>query len=321
MWKMSSLHGNLCATASATLLLTWFRTKFSETWELILDWVVLETQEILEMPTRERFPQDTSDFKNIWRTRGRTRKHSQQPINNKKKNNNNHCSNKMLQKTKFLNASALRKSLRFFFKKNRNSKGSLLFVVQLFLKWFSDELLSFSLCPVSSASLSGRGDCGRAVDRHFGAQKRTHSASDWLGWYAANEEWKRERERDFFVFFVFKNLLGLYPQQLPTLPGLSHGRWRYISACDQEKDGKIMVHFNPSSSLPNHAGVFELRIHLENQYGEPVLRSSPIHFLDAPISRIGRVFLMCLFLAVVYLMQKALNAKGSCDFIGWSKSC
>jgi hypothetical protein len=109
--------------------------------------------------------------------------------------------------------------------------------------------------------------------------------------------------------------IGIYPVALPTLPGLSHGRWRYISACEMAKDGTISVNFNPQSSLPNHEGVFELRVHLNNEYGTPVLRSNPIHFLDAPISKVGRLILMIAFLGIVWFLQHLLNAKGGCDFV------
>ena len=60
--------------------------------------------------------------------------------------------------------------------------------------------------------------------------------------------------------------VGIYPQSIPTVPGVSHGRWKYISTFSEtqrdamspkgkkfrEKHRKI-IRFDPSF-VPNHAG-------------------------------------------------------------------
>ena len=110
--------------------------------------------------------------------------------------------------------------------------------------------------------------------------------------------------------------IGLYPVVVPSMPGLSHGRWRYLSTGDQVGRSTIVVTFPAASSaLPGHGGVFELRVHCDDQYGDPVCKSHAIHFVDAPISRAGRAGLLLVFLCAVQLMQLALNSKGGCEYL------
>jgi hypothetical protein len=109
--------------------------------------------------------------------------------------------------------------------------------------------------------------------------------------------------------------IGLYPVSVPSLPGLSHGRWRYLSSGERDERGRTTVLFHgQSSALPSHSGAFEARVHCNNEYGEPVCKST-IHFLDAPISRVGRGAVLVLFLFTVHLMQLALNSKGGCAYL------
>lgn len=68
--------------------------------------------------------------------------------------------------------------------------------------------------------------------------------------------------------FLTADWVGIYPASIPTVPGVSHGRWKYISTFTEtnaiaqeqitsdklkhEKHRKVLT-FDPSF-LPNHAG-------------------------------------------------------------------
>lgn len=110
--------------------------------------------------------------------------------------------------------------------------------------------------------------------------------------------------------------IGLYPTSIPSLPGLSHKRWRYVASGEMLDSNRFKFVFQKNSPvLPNHAGFFEFRIHLENSYGAPNAKSHEIHFLEAPISTAKRWTLFAIFLAAVYVFQSILNSRGGCPFL------
>lgn len=151
--------------------------------------------------------------------------------------------------------------------------------------------------------------------------------------------------------------IGVYPASIPTLPGISHGRWVYLETAEavsaesadiappgQRDTGTaisgtqpsiaanvthghapkvawrdalpagntLLVRFSPER-LPPHAGEFEVRFHRRNGYGIPEA-SAHVTFLRAPRSWWRRGLLFAVLLLLVFLSQKALNAKGTCDF-------
>lgn len=113
--------------------------------------------------------------------------------------------------------------------------------------------------------------------------------------------------------------LGIYPASVPTLPGTSQGRFRYFNNpidADLPLPGThrvIKIRLEPWE-LPNHAGIFEARIHLNNYYGTPDLVAS-FYMAESPIPFYRKALFLALIVAVVHQFQHFLNAKGSCPHI------
>jgi hypothetical protein len=114
------------------------------------------------------------------------------------------------------------------------------------------------------------------------------------------------------------------------LPGLSHGRWKYISSFtdiqrtddsnghnDKSPDDRIpqiiRVRFE-QSALPNHHGNFELRVHHSDLYGEPMCRSA-FRIIENPVSIYRKIIFYILLVAGAWIFQYFLNAKGTCTFL------
>jgi hypothetical protein len=75
----------------------------------------------------------------------------------------------------------------------------------------------------------------------------------------------------------------------------------------------IHIHFDPHE-LPNHSGWFEIRLHLNNDYGRPHDKCS-CYMMEAKISPIKRIALLLFFVGLVATFQHFLNAKGVCPFL------
>jgi hypothetical protein len=122
--------------------------------------------------------------------------------------------------------------------------------------------------------------------------------------------------------------IGIYPSTIPTLPGLSHGRWRYINGnIDQienshssqnnkifiSKPEVVTIRFEPHE-LPIHSGHFDIRIHHNNEYGNPCASLS-FYMVDYPISFWRRALLVIFFVVSIASFQHILNEKGQCTFL------
>jgi phosphatidylethanolamine N-methyltransferase len=62
--------------------------------------------------------------------------------------------------------------------------------------------------------------------------------------------------------------IGIYDASTPSLPGMSKGKWKYVSAGES---GDVTF---PPSALPDSDGVYEIRYHPNNQY--KVLKRIPL---------------------------------------------
>ena len=122
--------------------------------------------------------------------------------------------------------------------------------------------------------------------------------------------------------------VGIYSCVIPTLPGISR-RWRYLSAESNyipstkdtnskkqpkpAKQNMSKIRFEPHE-LPNHSGWFELRVHLDGEYGT-ANAVSKFYMLDNPISSWRRILLMALCCGMIFTFQSLVNEKGTCSFM------
>ena len=114
--------------------------------------------------------------------------------------------------------------------------------------------------------------------------------------------------------------IGIYPASVPTLPGLSHSKWRYISSnCviesqnDDDKQTTISIRFKPHE-LPQHHGWFDVRIHTSDDYGMAHTVAN-FYMMDNPISPFKRLAILLTFVGAIAVCQHLLNAKGICEFV------
>ncbi len=100
--------------------------------------------------------------------------------------------------------------------------------------------------------------------------------------------------------------VGIYPENVPTVPGVSHGQWLYLdggktnvnagyyyaggvvqesSDVKEKEEARMAPTFNtvhlefPRKLLPKHSGRFEVRFHRANRYGAPTAVAR-VRFLD-----------------------------------------
>lgn len=117
--------------------------------------------------------------------------------------------------------------------------------------------------------------------------------------------------------------IGIYHVATPSLPGLSHSKWRYIeSNCivewvnkedDKPPESMILVRFYPHE-LPLHHGWFDVRIHTGDNYGA-AHATGTFYIMDNPISPFKRFAILLTFVAAIAFCQHLLNAKGICEFV------
>ena len=111
---------------------------------------------------------------------------------------------------------------------------------------------------------------------------------------------------------------GIYPSGVRTLPGTAQGRYRYFNSpignavgATENKDHPgcrvIRVRLEPHE-LPNHAGLFEIRIHLNNYYGTPDVKAA-FYIAEAHI----QLYRMWLFLAFVVDSSPSSTTSKSCS--------
>jgi len=140
--------------------------------------------------------------------------------------------------------------------------------------------------------------------------------------------------------------VGVYPKAIPTVPGVSHGRWFYIgnfegrrsAASSQDAAPSVDALSPPSaaarhlqplrspvkltasrtlticfvpSKLPPHRGAFEVRFFRNNNYGKP-LSTASFRIIEGPRSRVKAFFFFFLCITTLWFSQLLLNQKGTC---------
>jgi hypothetical protein len=120
-----------------------------------------------------------------------------------------------------------------------------------------------------------------------------------------------------------RDWVGLYPASVPTVAGVSQGRWLYISAaCSGGSSsrpgsplpppprGPVRLDW-PAHMLPNHAGLFEFRVHGAGGYG-PALAVARVAVLPGRSHTVRRGVAFAVLICAVWAFQSLLNAKGVC---------
>jgi len=105
--------------------------------------------------------------------------------------------------------------------------------------------------------------------------------------------------------------IGLYPAHTPTVVGVSHHRWLYLSAASTDSHGQRSITF-PTNMLPTYAGRFELRMHRANGYG-PAVATCKVTFREGKRSPWKSALMFGGLLLTVQGFQWTLDAKGNCD--------
>ena len=111
--------------------------------------------------------------------------------------------------------------------------------------------------------------------------------------------------------------IGIYPRSIPSVPGVSCGRWVQIPAPAPDAvpgSAETLSIAFPPSKLPNHPGDFEVRLHSGKFNSYRVRASARLVVVAQPVSRYKRFGFLLVLIAIVALFQHLLNAKGVCYY-------
>lgn len=117
--------------------------------------------------------------------------------------------------------------------------------------------------------------------------------------------------------------VGLYPASVPSVAGVSQGRWVYLNSVESSHAGArspggrprgpVSIEWPPHMNPP-HAGNFEFRVHRANGYGPP-LAVARVAVLPGRTHRARRAVAFAALTAAVWASQSVLNAKGVCTWV------
>ena len=112
--------------------------------------------------------------------------------------------------------------------------------------------------------------------------------------------------------------IGVYPYGVPTIPGISLGRWVYLgphyARSEAAGDSENIEITLPTAKLPPHHGSFDIRFHRRNGYGRPEA-SAPLRILRFRISWFKQALVFAILLASVAMYQRLLNSRGECVYV------